>query len=106
IPSAPAFLNVSDNASDVDGSINRVDFYASGFVIGTATNPPYTITWTNVATGNYLLTARATDNIGNATTSNPRTIKVITGETPFTGFPQTVPGIIQAEDFDNGGEGV
>src|SRR5215471_13280738 len=49
--SAPASLNVSANASDIDGTISRVDFLASGFVIGTATNAPYTIAWTNVATG-------------------------------------------------------
>jgi Carbohydrate binding module (family 6) len=31
---------------------------------------------------------------------------VINGQTPFFGLPQSIPGIIQAEDFDNGGEGV
>jgi len=104
--SAPASVNVIADAKDLDGTINRVDFFASGFSIGTATNQPYTINWNNIGTGNYLLTARATDNIGNSTTSAPRTIRVINGETPFAGFPQTVPGIVQAEDFDNGGEGV
>src|SRR5207249_1250766 len=39
-------------------------------------------------------------------TSASRTIRVINGEAPFTGFPQIVPGTIQAEDFDGGGEGV
>src|SRR5205085_1479203 len=28
------------------------------------------------------------------------------GEAPFSGFPASVPGTIQAEDFDGGGEGV
>jgi hypothetical protein len=28
------------------------------------------------------------------------------GGTPFTGSPQSLPGILQAEDFNNGGEGV
>src|SRR5207245_7423153 len=95
-----------DTATDPDGSSAKVDFFASGFLIGTATNAPYTIGWTNVSAGNYLLTARATDNIGNTTTSAARTIRVINGEASFTGFPQAVPGTIQAEDFDGGGEGV
>ncbi|MDB6068165.1 MAG: C-terminal target protein [Pedosphaera sp.] len=104
--SSPATITVSATAADPGGSVNRVDFFGSGFSIGTASNAPYTINWSNVTAGNYLLTARATDNIGSATVSAPRTIKVINGETAFSGFPSTVPGIIQAEDFDNGGEGV
>jgi hypothetical protein len=56
--------------------------------------------------GNYVLTARATDNIGNSTTSVPRTVRVVSGEAPLYGVPLTVPGTIQAEDFDGGGEGV
>ncbi|PYI86128.1 MAG: hypothetical protein DME26_09640, partial [Verrucomicrobia bacterium] len=99
-------ITLSANAADLDGSISKVDFFANGFSLGTSTIPPYGIAWTNPAAGNYLLTARATDNIGNATVSPVRTIKVINGEAPFTGLPQTVPGTIQAEDFDGGGEGV
>jgi len=104
--SASQNISLSANASDVDGSVSRVDFFASGFLVGSSTAAPYQITWTNVAAGNYVLTARATDNIGNTTTSASRSIRVITGEASFTGFPQTIPGIIQAEDFDGGGEGV
>ncbi len=29
-----------------------------------------------------------------------------TGQTPYTGTPANIPGMVQAEDFDNGGEGV
>ncbi|MDB6017906.1 MAG: domain containing protein [Pedosphaera sp.] len=104
--SAGGDIIVSANAADVDGSVTRVDFFGSGFSIGTDTNAPYSITWSNVPAGNYLVTARATDNIGNTTSATPRTIRVINGATPFTGFPKTVPGTIQFEDFDNGGEGV
>ncbi len=91
---------------DLDGSIAKVDFFASGFLIGTSFGSPWSVVWTNVPAGNYLLLARATDNIGNATTSAARTIRVVNGEAPFAGVLQTVPGTIQAEDFDGGGEGV
>lgn len=103
---APGPINVSASATDIDGSIAKVDFYASGFLIGTVTNLPYQVVWSNVLSGNYTLTARATDNIGNATTSVARGIRVIDGEAPFTGVALSVPGTIQAEDFDGGGEGV
>lgn len=104
--SAPAMVTVSASAVDSDGSISKVDFFEDNFLIGTATNTPYSVTWSNVPAGNYILRARATDNIGNATDSASRTIRIINGETPAFGFPQVIPGIIQAEDFDNGGEGI
>src|SRR6185369_9907899 len=90
--SAPANLTLRAMASDSDGTISKVDFFASGFLIGTATLAPYQVSWPNVAAGNYLITARATDNIGNTTTSAPRTIQVIDGEAPFNGVPLNVPG--------------
>jgi hypothetical protein len=104
--SASQDISIAAKALDIDGTISQVQFYASGFPIGTATSPPYRAIWTNVAAGNYAVLAKATDNVGNATTSQPRTIRVITGEASFTGVPQSIPGIIQAEDFDGGGEGI
>src|SRR5262249_10892841 len=73
---APAAITVTATAGDSDGSITRVDFYANGSVIGTAFSAPYTITWSNVAAGNYSLTAVATDNAGLATTSTAVTVSV------------------------------
>ena len=104
--SSPMDVPVSANASDPGGSVQKVDFFASGQLIGTVSNAPYSMVWSNVAPGNYLIQAKATDNIGSTTTSAARTIRVISGEASFTGFMQPVPGIIQAEDFDGGGEGV
>src|SRR5262249_6816430 len=104
--SAAQDIVLSANATDLDGSVAKVDFFASGFLVGTATAPPYSITWSNVSVGNYLLLARATDNIGHGANAAARNIRAINGEASFTGVPQPVPGIIQAEDFDGGGEGV
>ena len=66
---APATLTVSASASDSDGSITSVAFYANGAPIGTATSAPYSVAWSNVSAGSYTLTAVATDNAGSATTS-------------------------------------
>src|SRR5207253_2124881 len=76
-------ITLSANAADLDGSVVKVDFFASGFLIGSTTAPPFSVSWTNVSAGNYLLFARATDNIGNATTSASRSIRVINGEASF-----------------------
>ena len=62
-------ITISANASDSDGSITRVDFYENGVLISTVTSGPFSIIWNNVASGNYELRAKATDNLGAATTS-------------------------------------
>src|SRR5205085_1358365 len=45
---APATITVSANASDTDGTISKVDFFAGSTLIGTDTTSPYSITWSNV----------------------------------------------------------
>jgi acid phosphatase type 7 len=65
----PANIALAANASDADGSIQRVEFYQGGTLLGTDTAAPYTYSWAGVAAGNYSLTARAFDNLGAATTS-------------------------------------
>ena len=73
---APATVTLGATASDTDGSIRDVTFYANGTAIGTATTSPYTGTWSGVAAGTYTLTAVATDNAGATTTSAAAAITV------------------------------
>jgi len=57
---------ISATASGRSSPINKVEFYVdSTNKIGTVTNVPYSMTWTNVYAGYYQLTAIATDNNGN-----------------------------------------
>jgi len=44
--------------------------------LGQDTSAPYSYTWRNVPPGSHVLTARATDNLGAATTSSPVGITV------------------------------
>ena len=73
---APATLNLGANAADSDGSIAQVEFYSGTTLVGTATTAPFSFAWTSVPTGTYTLTAKATDNLGAATTSEPVTVSV------------------------------
>src|SRR6185369_12640984 len=68
---APATVTIAASASDSDGSIAQVQFYAGGTLLGTDTTSPYSLTWSNVAAGSYTLTAKAIDNGGAATVSAP-----------------------------------
>ena len=56
-------------ATDADGTVTRVDFYANATILGSASAAPWSITWNPVAPGTYRLTAVATDNDGLTTTS-------------------------------------
>ncbi|CAN5193855.1 hypothetical protein BH11PSE9_BH11PSE9_17870 [soil metagenome] len=55
-------------ASDLDGSIVKVEFFDGTTSLGTATTAPYTVNWTTVL-GAHSFTAQATDNLGAKTTS-------------------------------------
>src|SRR6266700_3690146 len=70
------------DASDRDGMVTNVEFFAASFSLGQATNSPYSITWSNVAAGNYSLTARATDDEGATTVSAPVNVRVSTNTPP------------------------
>ena len=100
-------IEVAANASDSNGWITSVEFFANGAAIGVVSNNPFgdyleqplvlreshgsivpTVTgwhasrfqfvWTNVPPGNYNLTAVATDNAGLQTTSEPVAIDATT----------------------------
>jgi Big-like domain-containing protein/glucodextranase-like protein len=67
---APGSFSLTATASDQDGSIKRVEYYAGTTLIGSATAAPYAVTWANVAAGSYVLTAKPIDNLDKAGTSN------------------------------------
>lgn len=69
-------LILSANATDIDGSITKVDFYAGASLLGTDTTAPYGVTWAAIA-GAQTLTAVATDNAGATAMSAPVNISVV-----------------------------
>ena len=80
---APATITVEAIASDSDGTVQNVSFYANGFLIGTATTSPYSVVWSNVAAGDYTLTAVATDNHFATATSAPVQVVMLPNQPPI-----------------------
>ena len=66
---APANITIIADALDYDGTIDSVIFFQNNNFIGVLTAEPYTFTWENVNAGNYQITTKAIDNVGNSTTS-------------------------------------
>ncbi len=89
---APASVTVNATASDSDGTITKVDFFAGTTLIGSDSTSPYSVTWSNAPAGSYSLTAIATDNDGAATSSGARTVTV-TGTAPLPPAPWTAADI-------------
>jgi hypothetical protein len=74
----PATVTLEATATDTDGSISNVDFYANGLKLGAGegSNTLFTFAWQAGIAGAYALTAVATDDDGKTTTSAPVTVTV------------------------------
>ena len=92
-----AHIKLSAVASDVDGTISKVEFYNGSTLLHTETVAPYGYVWKNVSLGKYILTAKATDNNGLVTTSAAVHISVVPNKAPAVNIirpanNQTYPG--------------
>jgi hypothetical protein len=85
---APATVGICAAASDPDGTVASVEFFAGTNSLGVVTNSigvtnhegiydQFCFTWNGVAKGAYILTAVATDNGGAKATSAPIPITVL-----------------------------
>ncbi|PZU26956.1 MAG: hypothetical protein DI584_10450, partial [Stenotrophomonas sp.] len=72
----PATVHLSANASDPDGQVVRVDYYANGSHIGSSSSAGFAFTRDNVPPGLYQITGVAVDNNGKMTTSAAITVGV------------------------------
>jgi len=75
-------LTLSASATDPDGSITSVRFFANGGLVGTASAPPYTLRLRLETPGTYVFTARATDNKDGTADTTAVTRTVTPGATP------------------------
>ncbi len=75
LPGSEIVINVE--AVDSDGTIAKVEFFEGGTnKLGEVTAQPYTWVWADAADGDYILTARATDNQDGSKTSLSTSIRV------------------------------
>lgn len=74
--SNPQAISLAANASDGDGSIDRVEFKVNGSTVGTDFSAPYSVNYNLPADGSYDIIATAYDNDGNSQDSPSRTVTV------------------------------
>jgi hypothetical protein len=94
----PLNLALRAQAVDDDGSIKQVEFLVGSDSLGKLTsigaNGTYELIWTNAPPGRYVLTAKATDNLGATTASAPLEFSIV----PSTGA-ELLHGYLRREVF-------
>ena len=90
-------VTVTATATDPDGSIALVEFFADDTKIGEATAAPYTITWTQPAEGDYKLYAVGTDNEDLEGTSDSIDFSVFTPPTVVLTAPEEGDTFVERE---------
>ena len=71
-----ATIVITADAADSRRSVSYVEFYQGANLLGSDDSQPYSYTWSDVAQGNYALTAKVFDDQGAFTTSQPVNISV------------------------------
>lgn len=74
--SVPAKIKLIASATAYNSTIKKVQFYKGATQIKSESSAPYEYTLSNVAVGNYVFTAKATDSKGLITTSDPISVSV------------------------------
>jgi regulation of enolase protein 1 (concanavalin A-like superfamily) len=85
---APATVTVSATATDPEGRMLSVDFYAGSTLIARDTAAPYSVSWSATTSGTYALTAVAHDADGASTTSG--VVNVTVSSSSSTAAPSAV----------------
>ncbi len=84
--SDPASIVLTADASDLNGSVSEVRFYAGAQLLGSDATAPYSLTWNSAPLGTHVLTAEAEDDQLATTISAAVTIDVVP-----TGGPISIP---------------
>jgi hypothetical protein len=99
-------VTISVDAGDPDGEVSLVELYTGSAKIGEVTSEPFDFVWEKVPVGLYSIAAVVTDSGGLSVVTDTVKISVRKAQGPFLGMPHAIPGKIECEDYDFGGEGV
>jgi len=73
---SPGSTVITCNATDVDGTIQRVELFIGSKAVATNTVSPFSFTASGLFAGNYPIYLRAYDNLGASKTSSPINLRV------------------------------
>jgi len=111
VKASPTTVNAGDSttitvtASSKNSTIGQVDIFVNDCHVSSLKQSPYQLKYTPEEKGTYTIKAIASDVEGNESNVAQVTLKVNGKRLPYKGVI-TIPGILEAEDFDMGGEGL
>ncbi|MCQ2077619.1 MAG: endo-1,4-beta-xylanase [Bacteroidaceae bacterium] len=100
----PTSITVTADMVDSSRKVDHIDFYINNTLVKTMTEAPYVVEYTPTSTVKYNLKAVVTTEDGKTF----ERLGSITGCKPRSPYKQIaeIPGVIEFENFDQGGEGV
>ena len=106
---APATIGeqttIAVDASSETSTIAKVNVYVGDVLLKSITSAPFEAQYKPTAKGTYKVTAEAVDADGKTSKLASYNLKVNNKRTPYKSNV-TIPGIVEAENFDKGGEGL
>jgi purine nucleosidase len=96
-------ISIEAVASDSNGQVVKVEFFAQNIKIGEDITAPFNITWENVPSGGYFLTAKVIDNDNNTRLSDPVKIIVGTVDENLIGYWMFESNVADSSDHGNDG---
>lgn len=89
-----------------DSAIANVRLYINGSLAATMKSRPFQYNYRPSAKGTVTVSAIAVDTLGHESEITKLSLTVKNKRTPYSGSGTNLPGTLQAEQFDKGGEGV
>lgn len=97
-------ITINATAQAQQGSITQVEFFLDGQSVGTDNSAPYSYTLTNTVKGSHSVEVIATDSQGDEGSAEVA-INVNVPQGPYQGNIHLIPGTIEVEEYDEGGNG-
>jgi hypothetical protein len=97
-------LTIKTHTSDRDGKVDHVLFYADNNPFYQSYGPSFEFDQEINTSGTFQVTAEAIDDQGGSSVSNSITVSFVE-QTPYHSA-HTIPGVIEAEDYDQGGANI
>ena len=98
-------ITLAANASVENGRITHIDYYSDGERIISKWLSPFAYDWTTAEVGTHKIWAVAYDSTGQSVCSDTASVTVNVPQSPYTGSPILIPGRLECENYDLGGEG-
>lgn len=106
IGEAPATVTLTAKATLPEGTnLKSIEFYQGNNLIETVTGEPFEVTVEDLEIGKYEFSVVMTDSKGKSYTAK-KSFEVKAPQSPYKGVASVLPGAVEMENYDEGGEGM